>query len=108
MAKPTKTQYSFEFKKRVVERCLAGETKPDLALELQISSPKLIGTWLRQYRAEGEAGLQSKGKGRPKADPASPPRQVSELARMRRENERLRAENAYLKKLRDLREQGLV
>ncbi len=106
MNKPTRTQHSYEKKKVVVERVLAGESKPALAQEFQLSSPKLIDAWVRRYRDEGEAGLRPKPKGRPRKDDDAPPRQLSELEQAQRENERLRAENAYLKKLRDLRDQG--
>lgn len=105
MEKPTKAQYSFETKKAVVERFLAGETKPDLAHEYRLSSPKLIEAWVRRYRADGDAGLRPQPKGRPRSSAAAP-RKLSEIERVRRENERLRAENAYLKKVRDLRDQG--
>ncbi len=50
MNKPTRTQHSYEKKKVVVERVLAGESKPALAQEFQLSSPKLIDAWVRRYR----------------------------------------------------------
>lgn len=106
MSKPTKTRHTYEVKRLIVERFLAGESKPELAQEFQLSSPKLIEAWVRRYRAEGEEGLRPKPKGRPRKDGVEPARQISELERVQRENERLRAENAYLKKLRDLRDQG--
>ncbi|MEU4198341.1 helix-turn-helix domain-containing protein [Kribbella sp. NPDC026611] len=112
VTKPTKRSYSFEFKLAVVERFLAGESAMVLATEHELSSPELVKRWARAYQREGEDGLQPKPKGRPpKAakDPDAPaPSGVdvgSELEQLRRENERLRAENAYLGKLRALREQ---
>ena len=102
--KPTKSTYTFEFKKEVVERFLAGEGQPALAKEYQLSSPRLIAAWVRKYRAQGDDGLRPKPKGRPKNDPHAPRQSISELERIKRENDRLRAENAYLKKLRDLRD----
>jgi transposase-like protein len=106
VTKPTKRTFSFEFKHDIVRRALAGESKLALAQEFDLSSPRLIEKWLNIYRTEGEDGLRPKPKGRPRETPARPERQESELARLRRENERLRAENAYLGKLRALREQG--
>ncbi len=106
VTKPTKRTFSFEFKRDIVRRALAGETKIALAQEFDLSSPRLVEKWVNIYRAEGEDGLRPKPKGRPRKTPAGPERQESELARLRRENERLRAENAYLGKLRALREQG--
>lgn len=87
----------FAIKMEIINRVLAGETQTDLAKEFHLSSPTLIGTWLRKYRAVGDEGLQPKLKGRPGTDPAAARTPVSELERVQRENERLQAENAYLK-----------
>lgn len=105
VAKPTKQAYSFEFKVALVERFMAGETAPDLAAEVGLSSPGLLKTWARAYRREGPDALRPKLKGRPKTPDAPQPAEISELERLRRENERLRAEVAYLGKLRALRAQ---
>jgi transposase len=105
VAKPTRRMYSFEFKLALVERFIAGETSPDLAAEAGLSSPRLLETWVRAYRREGADALQPKPKGRPRKPDAPPPAELPELERLRRENERLRAEVAYLGKLRALRAQ---
>lgn len=105
VSKPTKRSFSFEFKLEVVQRFLAGETKLDLAREFDLSSPKLIETWARKYRTEGENGLRPKRAGRPPQPAEAASNDSSELKRLRAENERLRAENAYLGKLRALRAQ---
>jgi transposase len=105
VTKPTKRLFSFEFKLAAVQRYLAGETKVALAKEFQLSSPELIKKWARQYRNEGEDGLRPKRKGRPKAGPEAPARPESELQRLRRENERLRAEVAFLGKVQALRDE---
>jgi transposase len=106
VAKPTRHAYSFEFKLALVERFIAGETAPNLAAEVGLSSPGLLKTWARAYRREGADALRPKPKGRPpQAPPAAQPAEVSELERLRRENERLRAEVAYLGKVRALRAQ---
>jgi transposase-like protein len=99
---PTKRTVAFEVKCELVRRYLAGESKLALTREYALSSPKVLESWVRIYRAEGEDGLRPKPKGRPKRAPAAPVREESELERLRRENERLRAENAYLEKLRAL------
>jgi transposase len=52
MAKPTKEVYSFEFKLALVERFIAGETAPDLAAEVGLSSSGLLKRWAREYRRE--------------------------------------------------------
>lgn len=96
MMKPGKRSFTFEFKLEVVRRFLAGEASSvELAREHDLSSPKLVETWVRLYRREGEDALRPKPKGRPVAapDPSGP----SELEELRRENLRLSAENAYLK-----------
>lgn len=103
VSKPTKRSFSFEFKLDVVQRFLAGETKFDLAREFDLSSPKLIETWVRIYRNKGEDGLRPKRPGRPPQPTQQSSGEESELEALRRENERLRAENAYLGKLRALR-----
>ena len=104
VAKPTKQVYSFEFKLALVERFIAGETAQDLAAEAGLSSSGLLKNWAGAYRREGADALRPKPKGRPRK-PGSPPAELPELERLRRENERLRAEVAYLGKLRALRAQ---
>jgi transposase len=102
VAKSTKQTYAFDLKCEVVQRFLAGETLVSLAQEYALSSPKLVEAWVRIYRVEGEDGLHPKPKGRPKRDPGAPVGEESELERLRRENERLRAEVAFLGKLKAL------
>lgn len=105
MMKPGKRSFTFEFKLEVVRRFVDGEaTALELAREYDLSSPKLVEGWVRAYRRDGEEALRPKPKGRPAAAPD--PSGLSELDRLRAENLRLSAENAYLKKLRALREQG--
>ena len=105
MAKPTKTPYSFEFKLAVVRRVVDdGATSEDLAREYGLSSANLVRTWVRSYRRLGEDGLKPKPKGRaPNHGTVAPADdEVTDLERLEQENLRLRAENAYLKKLRAL------
>ncbi|AEX43203.1 transposase-like protein [Corynebacterium diphtheriae HC01] len=101
--KPTKKHYSFEIKKEVVDRFLAGETRMDLAKEFKLSSPQQVKDWVSTWRKGGDEALRPKPKGRPKG--SARPVLLTEEDRLRRENEKLRAENAYLKKLRDLKNQ---
>ena len=102
--KQTKQLYSVEVKKEVVDRFLAGETALNLAKVFELSSEQLVKNWVRRWRVSGDDGLKPKPKGRPKG--RGKPVVLSEEDKLRRENEKLRAENAYLKKLRDLRNQG--
>ncbi len=101
---PTKRVCPFEVKKEIVTRHLAGETKMELAAEFSLSSEELVLRWTREWRAGGDDALRSKPKGRPRN--SAKPAPLSTEERLRREVQRLEAENAYLKKLRDLREQG--
>jgi transposase len=97
--------FTFEFKLAVVRLFVEGEaTALELAREHGLSSPKLVENWARAYRRDGEDALRPKAKGRPAAviDSSGP----SELERLRQENLRLSAENAYLKKLGALRQRG--
>lgn len=105
VGKPTKRVFSFEFKLAAVQRYLAGENKVALSRELGLSSPMLIGKWARLYRDEGEDGLRPKPKGRPKGSRASVGEPEPELQRLRRENERLRADVAFLGKVQALRDE---
>ena len=102
--KPIKQQYSFEVKKEVVQRHLAGETRMNLAREFGLSSDQLVKDWSWKWRKGGDDALKPKPKGRPKGSVT--PKPLSEEAKLRRQIARLEAENAYLKKLRDLRNQG--
>lgn len=75
-----------------------------LAREFGLSSDRLVSGWSSKWRKGGDEALKPKPKGRPKGSAA--PRLLSEEEKLRRQVERLEAENAYLKKLRDLRNQG--
>ena len=96
-------RYSLEFKLEVVQRHQAGDTAAALAEELGLSSPQLVRNWSRVFRREGEEGLRPKRPG-PRPKDASPS-EMGELERLQEENLRLRAEVAYLGKLRALMEQ---
>lgn len=102
VTQPRRPAYAFEVKREIVLRFLAGESKMALAQEFDLSSPQLVATWARIVRREGEDGLRPKPSGRPRRDPDAPAQDLSEVEQLRRENERLRAEVAYLGKLRAL------
>lgn len=103
VSKPTRTQYSFDTKMEILRRFKAGELKSDLAEEFGLSSPDLISHWVWQVNKGGSDALRPKPKGRPKSSARPVP--LTEEDKLRRENELLKAELAYLKKLRDLRDQ---
>lgn len=102
MRKPSQAFYSFETKLEAVKRFLAGQTKPHIAKDMGLSSPKVLERWIRAYRVHGEDGLRPKPKGRPPKASSLAAGGVSELEMLQRRVEYLEAENAYLKALRDL------
>ncbi|KRE72073.1 transposase [Arthrobacter sp. Soil762] len=102
VTKPGNRVYSFEIKLNAVQRYISGENRIALAKEFELSSPHLITVWAGHYRAQGEEGLRPKPKGRPRTKPEAPAQPEPELQRLRRENERLRAEVAFLGKVRAL------
>ena len=101
--KATPAVYPFELKLNLVQRFFAGETLAELAEEGGLSSPVLLRKWVRDYRAHGDDALRPKQKGRPAKNTGTG--EEPELDRLRREVEYLRAENAYLGKLRALMEE---
>ncbi|CAB0511560.1 DNA-binding protein [Corynebacterium diphtheriae] len=103
VSKPTRKQHSFGTKMEILRRHKAGETRSDLAQEFGLSSPDLISHWAWEVNKDGIDALRPKPKGRPKG--SARPTPLTEEDKLRRENELLKAELAYLKKLRDLRDQ---
>lgn len=103
VSKQTRKQYSFDTKMEILRRHKAGETKADLAAEFGLSSLNLIGHWVWQVNKNGIDALRPKPKDRPEG--SAQPAPLTEEDKLRRENELLKAELAYLKKLRDLRDQ---
>ncbi|OIR41064.1 transposase [Corynebacterium sp. NML140438] len=97
-------KYTYELRKEVVDRFNAGASRMELAREYGLASDEVVKVWVRKWRKGGDEALHSHRRGRPKT--SSKKTQVSADEQLIRENERLRAENAYLKKLRDLRNQG--
>ncbi|WP_367109598.1 transposase, partial [uncultured Psychrobacter sp.] len=100
--KVDRTKYSSDFKYKVLAVMLSeGLSQSETALRFTISSPALISHWHNAYRHYGMSGLTSKYKGsNPMTSPITDkPDEDKTLAELKRENEYLRAENAYLKKL---------
>ena len=101
--KTSKTYYSREFKHKVLTTMLEQDlSQSQVALKFNISSPALISHWHKAYRQEGMSGLTSKYQGRTamsKPYITDKPDDEKTLAELKRENEYLRAEVAYLKKL---------
>lgn len=89
--------YSKEIKLKAVKMYLEdglGSTR--IAKELSLSSYKRVMLWVKNYNELGEAGLEER-RGSTKSAERGRPR--TKVESMEKELERLRAENAYLKKL---------
>ena len=101
--KTSKAKYSSDFKHQVLTTMLTqGLSQSEVALTFNISSPAVTSHWHKAYRQQGMSGLITKPKGRAamtKPFITSKPDDEKTLAELKRENEYLRAEVAYLKKL---------
>lgn len=105
VAQSSRKSFAYETKIEVVRRFCAGEPKVALAQEFGISHPKTVSAWARIWEQEGEEGLRPKPKGRRRKNLDAPAPELTEMERLQQENEYLRVENAYLKKLKALRAQ---
>ena len=92
-------RYTGEFKQKVVETMQNEKLSyRETARQFEISDDKMVAKWERIYLEEGPEGLYIERRGRKSTGrPRKMPKEVEEdlLA----EVQRLRAENAYLKKL---------
>jgi transposase len=105
-------EYSSAFKLCVLRRMeREGLSRQQVTVVFDIrGGGGVVTKWLRQYHEGGPAALDLKPRGRPKKMPTSkPPKdlppqsdETSALEALRKENEYLRAEVAYLKKVQAL------
>jgi transposase len=104
LRKKLKTTYPVQFKLDVLNYKLkTGESFESVALEFGIHEPPLIVNWMNSWQKEGVEGL-SKIRGHPlmsnKPKKKESERKLTKEQQLEKEIELLRAENAYLKKLR--------
>ena len=95
-------RYTGEFKRMVVETMMRDKLSyKETARQFDISCHKSVADWERIYLMEGPEGLYIERRGRSsKGRPQQFPKEVEED--LLKEVQRLRAENAYLKKLQAL------
>ena len=95
-------RYTPEFKQMVVETMMREKLNyREMAQQFEIPDHHSVAKWERIYLMEGPEGFTIERRGRgSKGRPAKFPKQVEED--LLKEVQRLRAENAYLKKLQAL------
>lgn len=106
----TKEVYSVQFKLDTIQFMLnTGASYQETTEQFKLNNSSLIHSWMKTFNEQGVEGLKPKIKGRPsmsKKPNKQPKKEVKKLTReaeLERENELLRLEITYLKKLRAFR-----
>ncbi|RLQ93025.1 helix-turn-helix domain-containing protein [Planomicrobium sp. Y74] len=109
--KQTNQMYSVQFKVDVLHFMKqTGASYQDTAIQFKMNEPSIIARWNLEFLAEGVRGLEKRAKGRPsmskkpKQKPVQTEKPLSREEQLERENELLRLEVAYLKKLKAFQE----
>ncbi len=87
----------------IVQACIANEKNYQVTAEQYAISYQQVYQWVKKFEKSGELGLQDR-RGRTKLEEelSTEDKFRLEIQRMERENERLRAENLFLKKLEEI------
>lgn len=104
LIKNQKSSYSGDFKKSVVEYMHANHLSGAEAAEYFNLGNRVVYKWERIYYEEGPDALYEERRGRPRMSSKPKKKEINEKDKedLIAEVQRLRAENAYLKKLRAL------
>lgn len=101
MTKGRKT--TVEERMEIVDYCLKHEKNYQLTAEIHQVSYQQVYQWVKKFEAFGEDGLRDRrGRTKSESELTTAEKLKLEIKRIERENERLRAENLFLKKLEEI------
>ena len=99
--------YSPKLKREMINKVLLeGCSQQSVSLDYGLSNQGLLNNWIAQYKKNGYTLLEKRRGRVPKMGRKRKKtwKEMTELERLQEENERLRTEVAYLKKLKELEE----